>query len=433
MDNTPVDPIEHTTDAVATTGEVATTAEVATAAADPLTAWIKEKSANGIEQGTAQWLEKKVGTVGGATLAVVQGKNQYKSMRSFVKEKINQREFTASLACDWGTLFEEVICRTTEHLFATEVLGSSMFIETDNDRIKYSPDGIAIMQRNREFTPEEQKKGKKAVPCAPAITPVPECALLEFKCPYSRLPNGRIPAEYYPQVMMGMDVVEPSTAGMYAEAVFRRSEFVDFDFTVRFTPIVAPTGFKAGATSSQKMPPGASVIAIGAVGFAKKIDVSGDTDMVAEEISRLSAHSDLGAAHSSLISELLRGFSGKTVHARFSQQLFAPGFHRGVFGGESAHPEDHPEVPSPAEMLTAFTAEHVEFCATNGLLNCGILPWKLVTYEYHWVKKEVGYVNRWLPQINAVLDTIEACKGKTGIERDRIIDELCGAEVEDCW
>ena len=45
--------------------------------------------------------------------------------------------------------------------------------------------------------------------------------LLEYKAPYQRQPNGRIPRYYKPQIWMGLDLSPIASLGLYVEIVYR--------------------------------------------------------------------------------------------------------------------------------------------------------------------------------------------------------------------
>ena len=47
--------------------------------------------------------------------------------------------------------------------------------------------------------------------------------LFEFKCPFSRIPDDKIPIHYEYQVKAGLDTIPIADMGIYAEAVFRIS------------------------------------------------------------------------------------------------------------------------------------------------------------------------------------------------------------------
>jgi hypothetical protein len=154
-----------------------------------------------ILQGTEEWVAKMLITIGGSQIAAVIGMNKYMTRKQLVEKIKAGNPFVPSVACGWGKLFESAIRAYFARDRKTLIHGHDTCILDDN--LRYSPDGICSL---------------------PSDDGGHDVVLLEFKCPYTRQPDGTIPKHYKPQLWLGLGMmaeIEPAYA-LFVDAVFRR-------------------------------------------------------------------------------------------------------------------------------------------------------------------------------------------------------------------
>lgn len=166
-------------------------------------AFVKKHGA--IRQGTPNWYKLMKTTIGGSELGALLNENKYKTRSQLLKEKgeasVSHNQEVA-VACLWGKLFEAIIRMYIEAIYNTRVYGHDICIA--NGQFRYSPDGLGVVSRPRGG--------------------VFDIVLFEFKCPYLRVPDGRVPPQYELQIQAGLaatEEIEPAY-GLYVDAVFRK-------------------------------------------------------------------------------------------------------------------------------------------------------------------------------------------------------------------
>jgi len=166
------------------------------------------------EQGTQKWLVKRQKTIGGSEFAFITGdhasrRHTKNGLIDFVKSKIFSSNITG-VALFWGNLFEDAICNFIENKYKTKIIvpGSIKGIH----RTSYSPDGIAVIKfdENHNLIPSDSDKYD-----------IEKICLFEFKCPYSRCPEGKVPKYYKPQILSGLDNLFITDLVVFAEGIFR--------------------------------------------------------------------------------------------------------------------------------------------------------------------------------------------------------------------
>jgi len=195
----------------------------------------------GIQQRDEEWYKRMGRTIGGSEIAAIIGKSKYKTREDVVNEKIailfGEHIFTGGPACNWGILFEDVLCAYIEQLFDTKIKGDNICIQKYKGH-RNSPDGYMIVYLYDEII-EEQNFDAKNKPNILKLfdygihtkddnkTCIDEkTVLLEFKCPHSRRPST-IPAHYETQIQSGLAVSEIADAGLFVDACFRKHRYGD--------------------------------------------------------------------------------------------------------------------------------------------------------------------------------------------------------------
>jgi hypothetical protein len=159
-----------------------------------------------IRQGTSTWYDLMRTTVGGSEMSVLLDLNKYKKRDQLLEEKREtgvSRDQEAPVPCLWGKLFEPIIRTYIEVVYDTRIYGHDICIK--NGRLRYSPDGLGVV-------------------CRINGRDIFDVVLFEFKCPYIRIPDGKVPKHYEPQVWSGLaatEEIEPAY-GFYVDAVFRK-------------------------------------------------------------------------------------------------------------------------------------------------------------------------------------------------------------------
>jgi hypothetical protein len=170
-----------------------------------------------IKQRTPKWRELMKATIGGSEIGTLfgyswRGQPRLDMRKLIEKKRANADIYVPTVPCIWGNLFEDVIRAYTEIVFETEIYGSDICII--NGKFRYSPDGLGVVIRVKEGI---------------------QIVLYEFKCPYSRIPDGTIPKHYKAQVWAGLAATEEITRyGIFAEAIFRKCRLTQLGDTPYF-------------------------------------------------------------------------------------------------------------------------------------------------------------------------------------------------------
>ena len=139
-----------------------------------------------IRQHTHEWYKLMEKTIGGSELATVLGitPKKYGTRSQLVeKKRVNgNANQEVSIFCAWGNLFEPIIRSYTEVVLDTQIYGHDICIE--KGRFRFSPDGLGVVRRRKGYD-------------------VFDIVLFEFKCPFFRNPDGKVPDWYMPQVFQG--------------------------------------------------------------------------------------------------------------------------------------------------------------------------------------------------------------------------------------
>ena len=286
-------------------------------------------------------------------------------------------------------------------------MGEDLFIKGSAayPHTSYSPDGLAVIDlTNRSVTEVETiVDGVLSITGVVDETVTTEIVLVEFKCPYSRLPNGTPPKYYIPQVKMGLQLLELPTTGLYIEGVFRRCAWADLGNNPICDTTLVPK--KIG-----DMPKSFGVIGFYAsVGTYAHPFVQAYIDNYIEfgDKSNGFMSNDLGDCSPELFTLIMDAYDKKII---------LPWYGSVVTGGDQ-HLTD----------LITFT----KFCENNNYTAVGILPWKLFHIDYHMIKKESGYINKWLPKIAEVINIVHECLKLDMVPRARRYSEYLAAAVND--
>lgn len=379
--------------------------------------WVQYRETNGIKQQTAEWHTARAYTIGGSSMATIQGINPYASIYDLISERIGMSKFRGDIKPQWGNLFEDVIKRFVEYSTKTTILGEDLYV-LGPPGTSYSPDGLAVINHANIIANEEMADFSDEFVKTP-LRKGSEIVLLEFKCPYNRIPAGYVPKYYIPQVKMGLDLLNLPTIGLFVEAVIRRCTWDQLGYNPEYDKTLVNK-------SSGKYP-----LAYGIIGFYINRSVLNEhnksahlkklaDDMIAkytEQYVEYGANTneylcnDLGESHEELFRLIMA-----SMDRRLIQIQYYPMYHVNVDNPDQAATE-----LANAEKLDADMALHTQFCSIDDHINIGILPWKLFRADYHYVTKEPGYLDKWLPLITDIVSIIKICSDATPELRHDII------------
>lgn len=336
--------------------------------------YVDRAATNGIMQHSDQWLEIRKYTVGGSSISTILGLNPYESMVSLVRKRLGWDKFADNISPQWGNLFEDVIKRVVEYQKNTLVLGEDLYIDGGERRpyTSYSPDGIAVIND--------------------------EIVLLEFKCPYSRIPDGKVPKYYVPQVLMGLDLMQLPTRGLFVEAVFRRCAWENLGYNSVYDTTLVPEssgtlplafgilGFYATGEHVSELP---AVIA--AFNYFGELGDNTNGYMV----------NDLGTTPLALFSTLMQAVDSGKIHAYYGKILHTIG--------------DNPiDVQNQVQLMHDELDAYMAFCEnkaseSGSLINIGMLPWKMFRIDYNYINPIADYVKPHLPTIKNLCEFLQKC------------------------
>lgn len=181
-------------------------------------------------QRSKEWVNKRMATIGGSEVAALMGWNPYSSLMDVVAAKIGFSSFGNNPACQWGSLFEQVIERFVEIDCGTRVFGTDISLPAPpgsglEGLHTNSPDGYSCLSffLNTKHEWVILKTDETADSCPQKR----EIVLWEFKCPFSRIPRGGVPRQYRPQVWSGLALSPIAKVGVFVDAVFRKCAYQD--------------------------------------------------------------------------------------------------------------------------------------------------------------------------------------------------------------
>lgn len=203
------------------------------------------------KQKSAEWYKLKKTTIGGSEIAKVLGCGSYGDLKSILSTRVGISSFQGNEKTRWGNLFEEVSRMISEELLITEIveLGSLPGkIKGQN----YSPDGLSII----EMLDSDDK-------------PTYYVVLFEFKSPYSRIPDGKIPKEYMPQVQTGLLTLDTVDFALFVNNCFRRCPLADLNFKLTYDTKYHTGDVTKKLTKAQKI---SQVYAAGLICFYQTVE-----------------------------------------------------------------------------------------------------------------------------------------------------------------
>ena len=170
------------------------------------------------EQGSDEWKALRKDFIGGSEVATILKQNKNKSVTKLVLEKLGFDPFRGNGITYWGSVFEEMIRLHCEEVFSCSIRETGS-IPYEHGSLSYSPDGLAVISTNKL----KQQFGKLTKGLDSNVGS--QLVLFEFKCPHSRLPSHEVPEHYWPQVNIGMNIIDIMETAIFVQATYRRCGF----------------------------------------------------------------------------------------------------------------------------------------------------------------------------------------------------------------
>jgi len=380
------------------------------------------RHAGAAAQRSAEWYNDEC--VGGSEIGSVLGACPYKSFWSVVEQRVLGKKFFKATACDFGTLFEDVVTRFIEIDCDTTVHGTEICIRNVIPGHRHSPDGLAvvgIVVGSDDDAPDGEETWHLWTSERDDFPDFFVAAMIEIKTPYSRLPNSKIPRQYLAQPQSGLAVAPVCALGLFVDAVLRRCSLPDLgpsgaydtayhsrdtaDDGARLLPAAAAAwGFTAVFAPTPEAPVelrirGASAGSAAAGGdfdFGFVQDVSSDAWRIfracqgAPLTPRLRGQEvvDLGAAPAWVFDLALGHAASGMFPAEHSDPCFWDG--RGA--------------PVPPVLSFAKRAPSPHYFLL------GVIPWKIFSATYILVDREPGFRREIAAAVGRVREAVAAAR-----------------------
>lgn len=171
---------------------------------------VLEYTLNDAEQGSVQWRNER--ELGGSDTASIMGKGYYgRGLFDVVRERIFGSNFSGNIATRMGRIMEDVPRKIIEKIFNTTV-HELKSLPNQLNHTSYSPDGVAVLKLFNKII----------------------MVLLEFKVPLSRIPDGKIPREYLPQIKSGMCALPMVDGSLFVNSMLRICPLRDFSYNLEY-------------------------------------------------------------------------------------------------------------------------------------------------------------------------------------------------------
>lgn len=399
-------------------------------------------SLNGVAQHSEQWKQIRAFCIGGSSIATVKGLNPYNSVRDLLMTKVNVTPFGGDIKTQWGNMFEEIIKICVEMDKSTTVYGEDLFIDgvvIDPKYVGcvYSPDGIAVFSTPSAINDYSicDDDGNIISSDIADSSMQDEIVLVEFKCPYSRIPRRDPPVYYIPQVKMGLELIPIATRGCFIEGVFRRCSWNDLDKTgSRDKTLVKQClgdipkkygiiGLYVKQENMERIP--ASLLEYYATYFDQPLHAccvqntnqntiqnNSLTDVAPSQPTHIN---DLGDCPPELFIEFMHLVDSKVISVHYGTVYNASQFAK---------------VPDWNDDIDKFLDVASQ---TKNSYSFGIISWKLFAMNYHWINKTPGYLNSELPMIKKILDSTRECATveiNTKLPANKQLDDLNARKTE---
>ena len=101
------------------------------------------------KQGSKEWLDSRLETIGGSEISTIMGLNPYQNIKKLIMQKLGITNFVKSAPLWFGNILEYPLQKYTELIFNTTIYETGSIPFKKSKYIKYSPDGIAVINKNK--------------------------------------------------------------------------------------------------------------------------------------------------------------------------------------------------------------------------------------------------------------------------------------------
>lgn len=329
------------------------------------------------EQGTDEWKVLRKDFIGGSEVSTILKQNKNKSVNKLIMEKLGFDRFQGNVITHWGNVFEELIRLHCEEIFKCTIRETGS-IPYEHGHLSYSPDGLAVIPTHKLIQQfGSLSKGLDAKAAAQLI-------LFEFKCPHSRIASTDIPEHYWPQVNIGMNIINIMEAAIFVQATYRRCSFQ----SLKYDTVHNSYGhFKQADVSSNPIECGFMILYVDEwesyhEGLLDVLTENGDADQVHTKSETTLI--DIGTINEpSLLEEIM----GKCVNKSFKvDYCFRHMYDTNVFSRDRYTID----LYNHSIQYRAMNVLHEQLKNHPHII--GVLPYKLLNIHMTSVDKNVDYI-----------------------------------------
>lgn len=374
-----------------------------------------ERYIGGHKQGSPEWLEARKGTIGGSEMATIQGINTFSSIPKLLAGKLKMEPRERSIKMQWGKLFEDMICTFIEHDKQTKITGQDIFIIGRKPNQSYSPDGIGIIDVNRECVIERDITDPSDKDCIEKRVVEnrhingPAIALFEFKCPFNRLLQAKCPNYYECQVLAGLDTIPITQIGCYAEAIFRICHYTDYNWGSEYKREWWPKDLKnkiylplARGYVIWCIVPNRREAANNSPVWQKLKEYMREYDMCMAVDDQFTDIADFDFEHYEMLMDL---YEDKIIQPWISPMLFR-------------------DEPSSEQKWGVKVEEMLPQMQSKDWDIVCVQTYKLLRCDYTFIDKQVGYIEKWQPTIDKITGVMKECSDDPE-NKQEIYDNFC--------
>lgn len=364
-----------------------------------------KRNKNAPAQGTVEWKTARQESIGGSEMALFMpeypGNKPYGGLKQLALQKLNINTFQSSKQTRWGNLCEEVTRLYGEIIFKCEIKETGS-IPTKIAEHKYSPDGLGIVNKKRL----KQYVSENVYDTLPDYAFV----LFEFKNPFSRVPNGIVPAGYQIQVKTGLDDLPETDVGIFIDTVLRRCSIEQLFQPGQYSKDYFNDVFKY-----------THEVCVGFIGIYK--NAHAEDEFISMDENDLEMF-ERGFGKYIRECLLIRSDDehdfidfGNTSEHNFDVMTkeFVSQHYRGFY-----------TQPDPNEKQFKFYTwllKFEQFCKNNGHTLIGIMPWKMFRVNIIQVEKEIGFIKQsHIDKIKNFVQFIRDTKDLPRVEQLQAID-----------
>lgn len=395
------------------------------------------------KQGDEQWHENRNKGIGASEVSDMLGSGRG-SILNLIKKKIGLKGFRGNTACYWGHFFEEVNRQLTSARYGDcHIYEFSSIQDKECPYIRGSPDGVAVTYITKTIQ----------TPLGPVQYTIPQICLLEFKCPYTIVPDYQvIPKNYLQQVLSCMCSLGITEHGIYSACMMRRCSFemwcdetttltYDRQYHYKRTPEEVTTLLKKGLVGlyTDDNDEGRQYvrdITLIQNLIKKNMAMYGDAnspsntvlydpdDPLFADLPEIATDSVKHEPSNPLkMGDIILLDYGSIGGSEFNTALYD------VKDCEKPPTAFYPAL-ADGENIGTFLQKFGEFCRDNNKIPYGVVPWKLFMHNTIEVVKQCSFNKEIHPTAQEIMKTVEKIKEYPGGTVEGFM-KICGLAPDD--